>query len=92
MVFDGFRAFSEAFKADFGAIGALAEAEMAIMTDLLRLLLRSPLEVDVIFNFNGGEVRCIPDRGHIEENCSIRNYLKFYIAIKIKLIKLFLLS
>ena len=28
---------------------------MAIMTDLLRLMLRDPMPIDVIFNFNGGE-------------------------------------
>lgn len=28
---------------------------MAIMTELLRLILRSPFPIDVIFNFNGGE-------------------------------------
>jgi hypothetical protein len=31
------------------------EAEMAIMTDLLRLMIRQPMPIDVIFNFNGGE-------------------------------------
>lgn len=31
------------------------QAEMAIITDLLRLVIRNPLPVDVIFNFNGGE-------------------------------------
>lgn len=28
---------------------------MAIITDVLRLVIRNPLPVDVIFNFNGGE-------------------------------------
>eukprot|EP00435_Cladocopium_sp_Y103_P050537 s212_g15.t1 len=32
-----------------------ANAEMAIMTDLLRLMIRRPMPIDVIFNFNGGE-------------------------------------
>ena len=31
------------------------QAEMAIMTELLRLIIRHPLPIDVIFNFNGGE-------------------------------------
>ena len=41
------------------AIGSVAtsdaNAEIAIMTDLLRLFLHDPPDVDVIFNFNGGE-------------------------------------
>ena len=41
------------------AIGSVAtsdaNAEIAIMTDLLRLFLHDPLDIDVIFNFNGGE-------------------------------------
>ena len=41
------------------AIGSVAtsdaNAEIAIMTELLRLFLHDPLDVDVVFNFNGGE-------------------------------------
>lgn len=37
-----------------------ANAEMAIMTDLLRLMLRDPMPIDVIFNFNGGEEMLMP--------------------------------
>ncbi|CAK9008105.1 unnamed protein product [Durusdinium trenchii] len=33
---------------------------MAIMTELLRLILRSPFPIDVIFNFNGGEEVLMP--------------------------------
>ena len=43
------------------AIGSVAtsdaNAEIAIMTELLRLFLHDPLDVDVVFNFNGGEDR-----------------------------------
>lgn len=37
-----------------------ANAEMAIMTDLLRLMIRQPMPIDVIFNFNGGEEVLMP--------------------------------
>ncbi|CAE7207415.1 Ermp1 [Symbiodinium pilosum] len=46
------------------AIGSVAtsdaNAEIAIMTDLLRLFLHDPPDVDVIFNFNGGEEFIMP--------------------------------
>jgi len=37
-----------------------ANAEIAIMTELLHLFLHDPLDVDVIFNFNGGEEFLLP--------------------------------
>ncbi|CAE7211494.1 Ermp1, partial [Symbiodinium microadriaticum] len=46
------------------AIGSVAtsdaNAEIAIMTELLRLFLHDPLDVDVVFNFNGGEEFILP--------------------------------
>ncbi|CAJ1379307.1 unnamed protein product [Effrenium voratum] len=52
---------SSHFDSALGSVAASdANAEVAIMTELLRLFLREPLPVDVIFNFNGGEEFLMP--------------------------------